>query len=76
VRDAAGARIAELTAERAETLIDEGTIEGGMVPKVRAAIRSLGNDPTATARIADGRPSGALARALAPDGGGTRVRLA
>lgn len=76
VRDGSGARIAELTARDAETLIASGVISGGMVPKVRAAIRSLGSDTAATARIADGRPAGALARALGSHESGTRVRLA
>lgn len=76
VRDGDGARIAELTAGDAEALIARGVIAGGMVPKVRAAIRSLGSDTAATARIADGRPAGALAKSLGSDGSGTRVRLA
>lgn len=76
VRDASGARIPSLTAARARALIAEGTIAGGMVPKVSAALRSLGDDPAATALIADGRPAGALAMALGSDDVGTRVRLA
>lgn len=76
VRDVSGARIPELTAGDAEALIASGVVSGGMVPKVRAAIRSLGADTAATARIADGRPTGAFARALGSDESGTRVRLA
>ncbi len=30
-----------ITADEAEALIDEGTIAGGMVPKVRAALTAL-----------------------------------
>lgn len=75
VRDAGGARIPELTAARATALVVDGAIAGGMVPKVRAALRALGDDTAATAIIADGRSPGALARALGDEGSGTRVRL-
>jgi acetylglutamate kinase len=83
VRDAAGARIAELTPAEAEGLIAAGVIDGGMVPKVRSALRALG--PTAgmdrSARharrvvIADGRAVHAIHRAL-HEGAGTGFRHA
>jgi acetylglutamate kinase len=75
VRDATGARIPELTLTQAEALIADGTIAGGMTPKVRSALRALGEDAAATAVIADGRSEGALAAALASTGSGTWLRL-
>lgn len=68
VRDAAGQRIPVLNAERARALIADGTISGGMIPKVESCLHavSLGVE----AQIVDGRQPGAL-RAL--DGAGTLV---
>ncbi len=75
VRGADGQRIGELTPTEAERLIAQGVIAGGMVPKVRSALRALGPGSRAErAIIADGRAVGALAAAL--DGGaGTGFRL-
>lgn len=86
VRDASGQPLANLDAERAERLIDEGVIHGGMVPKVRSAlavVRSAGNSSTGSATgsagteviIADGRQPAALTRALDDPGFGTRITL-
>jgi acetylglutamate kinase len=82
VRDAAGARIPELTPSDAERLIAEGIIGGGMVPKVRSALRALGPSTETgvavhrarRAVIADGRVAGALHRAL-HEGAGTGFRI-
>jgi acetylglutamate kinase len=74
VRDAAGRRIEELTAEAAEGLIADGVIDGGMLPKVRSALRALGPGSRAErVVIADGRMADALGRAL-HEGAGTRLR--
>lgn len=76
VRGADGERIVELTPEAAERLIAGGVIAGGMVPKVRSALRALGPGSRAErAIIADGRTSAALHRALHEDSG-TGFRLA
>ena len=73
VRGADGARIPELDAAEAERLIAEGVIGGGMVPKVRAALRALRPGSRADrAIVADGRVAGALERAL---GGGSGTRI-
>ena len=46
VRDADGRRLDTLTAAEAETLIDDGVIAGGMVPKIRPrSRRSAGTAP-------------------------------
>jgi acetylglutamate kinase len=70
VRGADGERIGELTTTEAERLIGEGVIAGGMVPKVRSALRAIGEHSAAErAVIVDGRSSGALSRALGGDSG-------
>ena len=72
VRDAAGHKLDSLTPEEAEALIADGTISGGMVPKVRAALAALAWDG-AEAIIADAAAPDALARALGDPSFGTRV---
>ena len=42
VWDADGQRIPTLSVAASERLIDEGVIAGGMVPKVRCALRAIG----------------------------------
>ena len=75
IRDAEGQRIDAITADEAERLIADGTIAGGMVPKVRAALAALTWDGT-EAVIADSAAPTALERALSDPGFGTRVRAA
>jgi acetylglutamate kinase len=75
VRGAGGARIADMTAARAERLIAEGVISGGMIPKVRAALAALTTDGS-EAVIADGSVDGALVRATEDPTFGTHVRRA
>jgi acetylglutamate kinase len=75
IRGADGARLSSITAEEAEALIAAGTIGGGMVPKVRAALAAL-TYPGTEAVIADSAAPGALERALSDEGFGTRVRAA
>jgi len=72
VRDADGRRLDSLTIGEAEALIEAGTIAGGMVPKIRAALAALGWDG-AEAIIADGAAPNALARALDDPTFGTRL---
>jgi acetylglutamate kinase len=70
VRASDGQRIAELTSTQAEGLIADGVIAGGMVPKVRSALRAIGPGSGATrAIVADGRVPGALRRALEESAG-------
>lgn len=66
VRDAGGAVISSLTEVQARALIADGTISGGMIPKVDACLHavSLG----VPVQIVDGRASGML---LATEGNGT-----
>jgi acetylglutamate kinase len=73
VRGADGQRIRSLDIAEAERLIADGVIDGGMVPKVRAALRAIGAGSAVNqAIVADGRAPGAVRAALA-DGAGTRV---
>lgn len=58
VHDVTGALLSELDAQRADQLIVDGVIAGGMVPKVRAALRALGS--VEAAHIIDGRVAHAL----------------
>jgi acetylglutamate kinase len=75
VRGADGRKLQSLTAADAEALIAAGTIAGGMVPKVRAALDALAWDG-AVATIADSSAPGALERALDDPGFGTRISIA
>jgi acetylglutamate kinase len=72
IRDASGRRIDALGAADAEALIASGVIEGGMVPKVRAALTAL-TYPGTEAVIADSAAPNALERALGDPTFGTRV---
>lgn len=74
VRDASGQRLDALTPGEAEALIADGTIAGGMVPKVRAALAALSWEGT-EAIIADSSAPNALARALEDPTFGTRVSV-
>jgi acetylglutamate kinase len=72
VRDATGAKLDSLTPDEAERLIADGTIAGGMVPKVRAALAALAWEGS-EAIIADSSAPDALACALDDPSFGTRV---
>lgn len=74
VHDSDGSLISELDVARAERLIASGVISGGMIPKVRAAIRSL--DGASAAHIIDGRvPHSVLLELLTERGVGTMLRV-
>jgi acetylglutamate kinase len=75
IRDAEGLRFDSISADEAERLIQDGTIAGGMVPKVRAALAALTWEGS-EAVIADSAAPGALERALDDPSFGTRVRSA
>jgi acetylglutamate kinase len=75
IRDADGRRLDTLTAGEAESLIESGVIDGGMVPKVRAAVSALGWEG-AEAIIADSSAPDALVRALDDPTFGTRIGAA
>ena len=72
VRDAAGEKLASMTADQAEKLIADGVIRGGMVPKIRAALQAV-NWSDAEAVICDSKDPHALSRALHDPNFGTRI---
>ncbi len=75
VRNAAGEKLSTMTADEAERLIADGTIKGGMVPKIRAALAAV-NWPGAEAVIAASSDPHALTRALEDPTFGTRITAA
>jgi acetylglutamate kinase len=72
IRDARGRRLDTLTAADAAALIENGTIVGGMVPKVRAALAALAWSGS-EAVIGDSSAPQALERALGDPTFGTRL---
>ena len=75
IRGAGGAKLGTLSTAEAEALLAAGTINGGMVPKVRAALAGIGA-PGAEAVICDAAAPQALARALDDPTFGTRISRA
>ena len=64
----------EITVERARTLIQAGTISGGMIPKVETCVRAVETGVDA-AVILDGRvPHAVLLELFTPHGAGTLIR--
>ena len=72
IRDATGSKLDSITPEQAEALIADGTIRGGMIPKVKAALSALAWEGT-EAVISDGSAPDALERSLSDPTFGTRV---
>jgi acetylglutamate kinase len=75
IRDAAGSKLDSITATEAEALIADGTIRGGMIPKVQAALSALAWEGT-EAIISDGSAPDALERSLSDPTFGTRLSAA
>ena len=63
VRNGDGQKIDRLDGRAVERLIEDGTISGGMIPKVRSALAVLAAGASDVV-IADGRGPGAITRAL------------
>ena len=65
-----GSLVGEMDRARAEELVSSGVVTGGMIPKVRAALRAL--DAVDAAHIIDGRvPHALLLELLTAEGVGT-----
>jgi len=62
VLDAHGSVVPELTRERVEAMLADGTIKGGMIPKIQAGLRAM--DTVPRVHILDGRVPHALIREL------------
>jgi acetylglutamate kinase len=74
VLDRAGTVVTGLTSQRVKEMIDDGTISGGMLPKVECALDAVKNG-VKTAHIIDGRVSHALLlEVLTSSGVGTLIR--
>jgi acetylglutamate kinase len=72
VHDRNGGLLSELDRPTAETLMRDGVIAGGMIPKVAAALRAL--DGVEASHIIDGRvPHALLLELLTAEGVGTMV---
>jgi acetylglutamate kinase len=74
VRGADGRKLDTLTVAEAEALIADGTISGGMIPKVRAALAALAWEGS-EAIICDSSADRALTRALDDPEFGTRISV-
>src|SRR5579871_6686522 len=73
VLDDTGRLIKEMTVERAKTLIQAGTISGGMIPKVETCISAV-QGGVGGAVIIDGRvPHAVLLELFTPSGAGTLI---
>ena len=66
--------LSEITSQEAEAMIQDGSVSGGMIPKVRCCIDSLAEGVSA-AVILDGRvPHAVLMEILTNEGAGTMFR--
>ena len=73
VKDKKGALISEITAARARTLIRNGTISGGMIPKIETCLKAVAESVEA-AVILDGRvPHAVLLETFTERGAGTLI---
>lgn len=76
VLDAKGELLSSLTTERVSELIADGTIHGGMLPKINCALEAI-NHKVKTAHIIDGRVEHALLlEVLTDEGVGTLINSA
>ncbi|MGB1556903.1 MAG: acetylglutamate kinase, partial [Oceanococcaceae bacterium] len=74
VLDKEGGLLTGLSAERVESLISDGTIHGGMLPKIRCALDAVASGVRA-AHIIDGRVEHACLLELFTDAGvGTLIK--
>jgi acetylglutamate kinase len=73
LEDKQGRLLSGLTAERVEELIKDGTISGGMLPKIECALKAVKNG-VRTSHIIDGRVAHAvLLEVLTDEGVGTLI---
>jgi acetylglutamate kinase len=73
IKDKSGQLLSSLTLRDVERLIDEGTISGGMLPKIRCAVEAVEQGVT-SAQIIDGRVAHAvLLELLTDEGVGTMI---
>jgi len=68
LKDKEGQVLTGLTAERVNALIKDGTIHGGMLPKIRCALEAVENG-VRTSHIIDGRVAHAVLLEILTDKG-------
>jgi acetylglutamate kinase len=74
VKDGTGEVVTQLDSDRARAMIAEGTIKGGMIPKVETALEAIDAGVRAVV-ILDGRlPNAALVELFTDHGAGTIIR--
>jgi acetylglutamate kinase len=74
VLDKKGQLISEMTATEAKALMADGTISGGMIPKIETCLAALAGDADG-AVIIDGRvPHAVLVELFTAGGAGTLIR--
>jgi len=71
VQDNKGKLMVKITANEAKSLIESGTISGGMIPKVEECLSALVS--VSSTQIIDGRVEGSLIAAVQGEGSGTRI---
>jgi acetylglutamate kinase len=72
--DSAGQLITDITAKEAKGLIEDGTISGGMIPKIETCIQAVKGDVEG-AVVIDGRVEHALLIEVFTEGGvGTLIK--
>lgn len=75
VLDKEGNLIPEMTVEQARRLMNDGTISGGMIPKIETCLHAVESGVEA-AVIMDGRvPNAVLLELFTPHGAGTLIRM-
>ncbi len=74
VLDANGKLIEEMTASRARELIADGTVHGGMIPKVETCIEALDRGVEAVVIVNGTQPHAVLIELFTEHGAGTLIR--
>jgi acetylglutamate kinase len=75
-RDGARVLLSEITPAAAQTLIDDGTVSKGMIPKVEACLQALAGGVASAHIVGAGVPHGLLVELLTAAGAGTMIRAA
>ncbi len=74
VLDGKGNRLTDLTAEEVRGLIADGTISGGMIPKVETCLDAVGKGVEASVILNGKVPHSILLEIYTPQGAGTLIR--
>ena len=66
--------IPEINSEKAKKLIDQGTITGGMIPKINTCLDAVNNGVTGVVIVDGRRPHSILFELFSDKGAGTLIR--